>query len=245
MATQQNSKLKNNEEQTVRRKTAIAKMELKSEAVFLHMRGQAGEAIHKSLYRMGELFKMTHRSSDKKAYNTIKEWFQTEIIDFTNKDIDKLVNYFETLQSQLVPGYIFLDIKNPNMDLEFSIIHKSHLEIINLISKIDIVMDDIEAIALSGSFDDDIENSARNQALSILNNISSKIFKVTKPGKRNGGPFSPGFFLENLQKGVFTLYPDADTDTKVKSNVVNMDSKNESKLSDKKTKSDVELTEAV
>ena len=244
MATQKNASIKNSNDQTVRRKTAVTKIELKSEAVYLHMRGQSGEAIHKSLYRMGELFKMTHRSSDKKVYNTIKDWFQTEIIDVAEQDIDKLVNYFEALQSELVPGYSFLDIKNPKMDLEFSIIHKSHLDIINLISKIDIVMDDIEAIALSGSFDDDIENNARNQALSILNNIASKIFKITKPGKRNGGPFSPGFFLEGLQKGVFTLYPDPDT--KVESNVVNMDSKNESELIAKKTDTEnVELTEAV
>lgn len=70
-------------------------------------------------------------------------------------------------------------------------------------------MDEIETISLSCSWDDDeIENISRTQALLILNNISSKIFKVTKPGKRNGGQFSPIFFIEGLNKGVFTLYPD-------------------------------------
>ncbi|GGP59128.1 hypothetical protein GCM10009347_26940 [Shewanella algicola] len=235
MANQPNRKGSN--ESPVRRKTGVAQIELKSEAVYLHMRGQSGEALNNSLYRLGELFKMTNRSTNKTTYNMLKEWFQNEIISIADNEIDKLSSHFDSLQSELIPGYSFVDIKNPDMNLEINIIHKSHIEVINIISKIDLIMDDIEAIALSGTFDDDIEQSSRNQALLILNNISSKIFKVTKPGKRNGGPFSPVFFLEGLQKGVFSLYPDAEKE----SNVVNIESTNDKNTAEES----VELTEAV
>lgn len=232
----------------VRRKTGVANVELKSESVFLHMRGQSGEALNNALYRLGELFKMTSRSSNKNTYNKLKEWFNDEILSVADKEIDNLCTHFESLQNELVPSYSFVDIKNPVMNLDINIIHKSHIEVINVISKIDIVMDDIEALSLSGAFDDEIEQSSRNQALLILNNISSKIFKVTKPGKRNGGSFSPVFFLEGLQKGVFTLYPDAKPDAE--DNVVKMENKNESnetsEIEDEaKDQTNVELTEAV
>ncbi|MEH6454693.1 MAG: hypothetical protein V7749_00095 [Cocleimonas sp.] len=244
MATKQNAKRNDDSDQQVRRKTGVAKIDLKSEAVYLHMRGQAGDALNNSLYRLGELFKMTNRSANQTTYIKLKEWYENEIISVADNDIDKLVNYFQSLQNELAPGYSFIDIKNPVMNLDISIIHKSHLEVINIISKIDFVMDDIEAFALSGSFDDDIEKSSRHQALIILNNISSKIFKVTKPGKRNGGPFSPVFFLEGLQKGVFSLYPDAIMNEEI--NVVNMESKSEAVLVvEKPTNTDIELTEVV
>jgi hypothetical protein len=244
MVAKQNPNRKTETEEPVRRKTGVAKIDLKSESVYLHMRGQAGDALNNSLYRLGELFKMTNRSANQTTYNMLKEWFQKDIISVADNDIDKLVNYFQSLQNELAPGYSFIDIKNPVMSLDISIIHKSHLEIINIISKIDFVMDDIEAFSLSGSFDDDIEKSSRQQALIILNNISSKIFKVTKPGKRNGGPFSPVFFLEGLQKGVFSLYPDAPLNEK--DNVVNMKSKVEDVLVvEKPTNTDIELAEVV
>lgn len=193
----------------VKRKTGVAKLKLKSESVFLYMRGQSGENLNKSLYRIGELFKMTSRSTNKDSFNKIRTWFVSEILDYGQKEIDKLMNHFETLQDNTIPGISFVDIKSPDMELDISIIHKSHAEIINLITKIDYIMDEIETMSLSGSWDDDgLEQTARTQALLILNTIALKIFKVTKPGKRNGGAFSAVYFLEGLQSGVFTLYPD-------------------------------------
>ncbi|MBB1438452.1 hypothetical protein [Shewanella sp. SG41-4] len=246
MANQTNRKT--DVDSQVRRKTGVAQIELKSESVFLHMRGQAGDALNNSLYRLGELFKMTNRSANKTTYNMLKEWFQNEIINVAEIEIEKLATHFESLQSDVIPGYSFVDIKNPQMNLDINIIHKSHIEVINIISKIDFIMDDIEAIALSGTFDDEVEQSSRNQALLILNNISTKIFKVTKPGKRNGGAFSPVYFLEGLQKGVFSLYPDDNQPNNDKSNdkVITLESKEVKTKSDNSVEqSSVELTEAI
>jgi hypothetical protein len=250
MAQSPKTKRKVEAETQVRRKTGVARVELKSESIYLHMRGQSGDALNNSLYRLGELFKMTNRSSNKTTYNTLMQWFEKEIISTSNKDIEKLVSYFDSLQENILPGFEFIDIKNPDMALEINIIHKSHLEIINIISRVDLIMDDIEALSLSGSWEDDIEQSARNQALLILNNISSRIFKATKPGKRNGGPFSPVVFLEGLQNGVFTLYQESDV---TDDNVVNIDDKSQTTKDEniqvednnKTSTSNAELTEAV
>ncbi|SUJ10043.1 hypothetical protein [Shewanella morhuae] len=194
---------------TVRRKTGVAQMQLKSESIYLYMRGQSGDTLNNAMYRLGELFKMTSRSTNKSTHTKIKEWFENEIIAPAKTEAESLMCSLETLQEQIVAGISFSDIKTPDMTIPVSIIHKSHLEVINIITQIDFIMDEIETISLSCSWDDDeIENISRTQALLILNNISSKIFKVTKPGKRNGGQFSPIFFIEGLNKGVFTLYPD-------------------------------------
>lgn len=193
----------------VRRKTGVAQMQLKSESIFLYMRGQSGDSLNNAMYRLGELFKMASRSTNKSTHSKIKEWFENEIISPAKKEAERLMFSLETLQEQIVAGISFSDIKSPDMTIPVSIIHKSHLEVINLITQIDFIMDEIETISLSCPWgDDEIEHASRTQSLIILNTISSKIFKITKPGKRNGGQFSPVFFIEGLNKGVFTLYPD-------------------------------------
>lgn len=201
---------------TVSRKTGIAQINLKSEAAFLYMRGQSGKTLNNAMYRLGELFKMTGRSANKSTHTMIKEWYENDIILPAKSEVENLMSALETLQEQIVPGITFVDVKNPDMSISVNIIHKSHLDVINLISQIDFMMDEIETISLSCSWDDEIEQTSRTQALLILNNIASRIFKVTKPGKRNGGQFSPIFFIEGLNKGVFTLYPDlVENDNKV------------------------------
>jgi len=194
--------------ESVRRKTGVAEMQLKSESIYLYMRGQSAGTLNNAMYRLGELFKMTSRSANKTTHNMIKEWFENDIISAAKLETESLMASLEALQEQIVPGISFIDIKTPDMTIPVNIIHKSHLEILNLVSQIDFIMDEIETISLSCPWEEEIDHASRTQALLILNTIASKIFKVTKPGKRDGGQFSPIFFIEGLNKGVFTLYPD-------------------------------------
>ncbi|MCU8005874.1 hypothetical protein [Shewanella sp. SM96] len=229
--------------ESVRRKTGVAEMQLKSESIYLYMRGQSGGTLNNAMYRLGELFKMTSRSANKTTHNMIKEWFENDIISAAKLETEKLMASLEALQEQIVAGINFVDIKSPDMTIPVNIIHKSHLEVINLVSQIDFIMDEIETISLSCPWDEEIEQTSRTQALLILNNIASKIFKVTKPGKRDGGQFSPIFFIEGLNKGVFTLYPDLIENS---NNVVNIKkSENDNETTTTESSVEIGLTEVV
>jgi hypothetical protein len=196
-------------ENNVRRKTGVVRVSFKSEAAYLYMRGNQGTILNNAMYRLGELFKLTSTSYDKVVFNQIKDWFEQDIISPAIKELEDLNNQLKGLQDEVDSGLEFINVKNPNMTLEFDVIHKSHGEIFNIVRKIDFLMDDIETLLLTGVDDDDnIEDSSRNQMSLILNNISRKIFTVTKPGKRNGGPFNTLYFVQQLKLGVFSLYPE-------------------------------------
>ncbi|MFV7762341.1 hypothetical protein ACNPKZ_17505 [Shewanella algae] len=200
---------KSNSKDTIRRKTGVAELEFKSEAVFLFMRSRSGRTLNNAMYRIAELFKMTNNANNLEVFNQLKEWFSNEIIGKAQKEIEKLIAHYEKLQEESISSINFVDIKNPSMKVKFDVIHKSHMAVIDLISKIDFIMDDIEAMELSSSWNEDsVEKDSRTQALYILTQISMKVFSTTKPGKREGGAFSAEFFIEGLKSGVFTLYPD-------------------------------------
>lgn len=208
---------KSNETKTTRRKTGVARLTFKSESVYLFMRKTPGDNLNNAMYRMGELFKMTSRSHDKELFNSLIEWFNNQVIIPADTEIEGLKTQLEILREEADSGIEFLDIKNPDMFIDVDVIHKSHGQIFTLLSKIDFVMDDIEALVLSGIDDDDnIEESSRLKMNLIINTIARKIFTVTKPGKRNGGAFSPVFFIQQLQQGVFSLYPEKMTNENTK-----------------------------
>ncbi|GIU41076.1 hypothetical protein TUM3794_20680 [Shewanella colwelliana] len=205
--TKSNSKTVNKD--TVRRKTGVAELELKSEAVFLFMRSRSGKTLNNAMYRIAELFKMANNANNIDVFNQLKDWYSNEVIGKAQEEINNLVEHYEKLQEGNISSINFIDIKNPSMKVKFDVIHKSHMAVIDLISKIDFIMDDIEAMELSSSWSDDsIEKSSRTQALYILTQISMKVFKTTKPGKRDGGAFNAAYFIDGLKSGVFTLYPD-------------------------------------
>ncbi|QIR16433.1 hypothetical protein [Shewanella aestuarii] len=238
----------------VRRKTGVVRLSFKSESTFLYMRSNQGSILNNAMYRMAELFKLTSTSYDKVVFNQIKEWFDTEIIEVATKEIESLRNQLTELQNEVDTGLEFINVKNPNMTLDFDVIHKSHGEIFNIVSKIDFLMDDIETLLLTGiDDDDDIEGASRNQMNLILNNISKKIFTVTKPGKRNGGPFNTMYFVQQLKLGVFSLYPEKNIEEQSieKTDITNAKSTEESLIKEfDKGQSDIvvnqnELAEAV
>lgn len=206
------SQVKINKEKPTRRKTGVVRLTFKSESVFLFMRKGPGENLNNAMYRMGELFKMTSRSHDKKLFNNLVDWFSTEVIIPSKLEIDGLKKQLEVLREESDSGIEFLSIKNPEMNIDIDVIHKSHGEIISLLTEIDFLMDDIETLLLSGIDDDDeVEESSRVKMHLIINNIARKIFTVTKPGKRNGGAFSAVYFIQQLQQGVFSLYPEGES----------------------------------
>ncbi|MGI2115605.1 hypothetical protein ACRWQL_00080 (plasmid) [Shewanella sp. HL-SH4] len=203
------SPAKNVKENIVRRKTGVVRITFKSEATYLYMRSNQGGILNNAMYRMAELFKLTSTSYNKVLLNQIKDWFEKEIILPATTELENLNNQLKHLQEEVDSGLEFINVKNPNMTLEFDVIHKSHGEIFNVIRKIDFLMDDIETLLLTGVDDDEnIEDSSRSQMNLILNSISRKIFAVTKPGKRDGGPFNSLYFVQQLKLGVFSLYPD-------------------------------------
>ncbi len=236
------------QDKQLRRKTGVVRLTFKSESVFLFMRKSAGDNLNNAMYRIGELFKMTSRSHDKKLYTELCNWFDNEVIASAKVDIENLKNQLKALQEETDSELTFLNVKNPDMTIDVEIIHKSHGAIFNILNQVDFLMDDIETLILSGIDDDeDIEDSSRAKMNLIINNISRKIFTVTKPGKRDGGPFNSLFFIQQLQKGVFSLYPkketvQEDTPTKIENKEDDeiMSGANEDNLSDASKKPDNE-----
>ncbi|WP_076415060.1 hypothetical protein [Shewanella sp. UCD-KL12] len=207
-----NSTQVNNNEKPTRRKTGVVKQSFKSESVYLSMRKTPGTNLNNAMYRMGELFKMTSRSHDKQLHNQLVEWFNTEVLIPAELEIASLESQLAALRDDSDSGIEFISIKNPDMFLEIDIIHKSHIQILSLLTKVDFLMEDIELLLLSNIDDDDgIEESSRTNMNLIINNMSRKIFTVTKPGKRNGGAFSAVYFIQQLQQGVFSLFPEIGT----------------------------------
>lgn len=200
-----NSKPKNNQP-TIRRKTGVIKLPLKSETMFRYLSSPTGDIANNALLRIGELLLMAQRRRNMDIFEDIQTWYTQTVLEGAQKNIESLEAQAEVLSEETMIE--FDDFKSPEMIIEFNIIHPSHHAYIKLIQRLDTVVDEIESHILAGAGESSDTNSMRNQVYQIIRSISDLIFKVTKPGKRDGGPFKTDYFIEQLKNGVFSLYPD-------------------------------------
>lgn len=190
-------------EPRVRRRVLNLKMKVKSEAMFLALRDNALSTLNNSMYRIGELYKLAERHYSRDILNQVNDWYIKNIINDVSAYSEQLKELSENLSNEV--QFELGEMATPNMEITFEVIHNSLPELIKQLQIIDRQLESIEVDVLCGAGELDTIQQVKKHLKHQLDLISSKIFRVTTPGKRNGGPFNARYYLDQIRDGVFSM----------------------------------------
>lgn len=172
-----------------------------------------GAKLEDSFHRLGLIVMLT--STDKKICSKVLEWKNKlkNILDDEVSSLSKMKQIvLDKNESLKLP-----EVSTPDSySYTFSIQHPIAWGMIDTLKTIDLEVAEIENLWLAGVVSDEEKSSFSSKARNILRVHSSKIFKATSPGKRNGGRFNVGQFLTLLRGGLELYVDEKDLDELVK-----------------------------
>jgi len=181
-------------------KTLEATMEYKSDLTNAFLTQN-----HRRIIQMFERLAMILRlaKEDVVAYRKIMDWHNNVNLAIANEQL-------ETIEEQLVhsapKGNSGVSINIPDSyKITFEVSHPITNGILNTIKSIDAQAANAEQAFFENKIDDPQLESARRQAMKVMNGILDRIGKVTSPGKREGGNFSTSHYVKLLKEPNFDL----------------------------------------
>lgn len=181
-------------------KTLEATMEYKSDLTNAFLTQN-----HRRIIQMFERLAMILRlaKEDVTAYRKIMDWHNSINLAIANEQL-------ETIEEQLIHsapkgnGNVSINIPD-SYKITFEVSHPITNGILNTIKNIDAQAASAEQAFFEGKIDDPQLDSARRQAMKVMNGILDRIGKVTSPGKREGGSFSTTHYVKLLKEPNFDL----------------------------------------
>ena len=163
-----------------------------------------GDKVIDAFHRLGLIVMLT--TTDKKIHSRVVEW-RDKLKGLLDKDVASLSeeknNLLSKNESLKLP-----EVSTPDSySYVFNIQHPIIWTLIDVLKNIDLELSETENLWLAGVISDEEKTRLSSKARNILRIHSSKIFKATSPGKRSGGRFNVGQFL-NLLRGGLELYVD-------------------------------------
>lgn len=186
-------------------KIMLYTIQFRSKNLFEYMNEDGGKAIG-ALTRIGSLLLMV--SKDEKLNGPLSNWFDSIFIS-TEQEIEKIESqknvFAQMLEFDMPPMHIPKEYV-----YEVEIHHPTAWKLINLIKKVDVVLDEMEALWFAGVVTQPELDQAKTQSLAVIRKTIQSIFEVTAPGKREGGPFSPQRFIQVMRanSGIAPLVKD-------------------------------------
>lgn len=154
--------------------------------------------------RLGAIFRMAR--TDRAAYTKVRDWHYEKNIAIAAMQIETLQEQREQLASKVE----FVTEANINIPdsykITFELSHPVGNSITQLIKTLDSELAEIEKLFMSGLLDDLEYEQASRQAIAVMSGVVDRIYKVTSPGKREGGAFSVALYMNFLRDPNFDLH---------------------------------------
>ncbi|MDC9502950.1 hypothetical protein [Pseudoalteromonas sp. Angola-18] len=153
--------------------------------------------------RLAAILRMAKSSSD--AYTRISEWHRDINLGVAQAQLD-IFHEHRLEREKSLPVMDEFTINTPDdYTMQFEVSHPVGLSITQLIMAVDKELNAIEKLFMCGALDDLEYAEACRQAAAIVTGVTSRIMKVTSPGKRKGGQFYPRYYLEFLRDPHFNM----------------------------------------
>ncbi|ALU46145.1 hypothetical protein [Pseudoalteromonas rubra] len=153
--------------------------------------------------RLGAIFRIAR--TNPAAYDKIRSWHYDVNLLIARTQLDTLQELRAQKQAQAhFDGHF--ELNRPECyEVIFEVSHPVGITIPQLIKEVDAEIDEIETLFMFGMIDDTEYAAACKQASVIISGVVDRLNKVTAPGKREGGSFSPRHFVEILNNPNFEL----------------------------------------
>lgn len=205
-------------EKQIRRRTGVINQCINSEYLFFLLKGNTGSYLNNAMYRLGELFIFAQQRRDKEIIADINKWYRDQVLSFITNEIKELKADIDVITDRDNSELSFDSFKKPNMFFEFDVIHNSYPKLINLICQLDALTEELEINSLLGVATDEEFHHLKNRIYNVIGHAGKLIFKVTQPGKRNGGSYNVSYFYDQLKNGVFSFYPEQPSENQSQTN---------------------------
>lgn len=158
--------------------------------------------------RLGAIFRMAR--SDKEAYAKVRDWHYETNIAIAEMQIETLQEQREQIAANAVLASENTINVPDSYKIVFELSHPVGNTITQLIKSLDSELAEIEKVFMNGLMDDLEYEQASRQAIAVMSGVVDRIYKVTSPGKRDNGPFSPALYMKYLKDPTFDLHERTD-----------------------------------
>jgi hypothetical protein len=189
--------------------------------------------------RLGAIFRMAR--TDRASYEKVRDWHYEKNIAIAELQIETIQEQREQLLGEQVFDATNA-IKIPDTyKITFELSHPVGNTITQLIKSLDAQLAEIEAVFMNGLIDDLQYEQASRQALAVMSGVVDRIYKVTSPGKREGGAFSVALYMSFLRDPKFDLHSLTDIPRELRATFAGSDTESAPDKSDVESGSNEQL----
>lgn len=190
-------------------KTKTIEATIKYQSDFMHSYLTRHEMSTLNIFeRLGAIFRMAR--SDKDAYEKVRGWHYETNIAIAEMQIETLQEQREKISANTVVATENTINVPDSYNIVFELSHPVGNTITQLIKSLDGELAEIEKVFMNGLMDDLEYEQASRQAIAVMSGVVDRIYKVTSPGKRENGPFSPSLYMKFLKDPSFDLHERTD-----------------------------------
>lgn len=186
-------------------KTKTLEAHIKYQSDFMHGYLTRNEMSILNIFeRLGAIFRMAR--TDRGAYTKVRDWHYEKNIAIAAMQVETLQEQREQIASKVeIMSETTINVPD-SYQITFELSHPVGNSITQLIKTLDSELAEIEKLFMSGLLDDLEYEQASRQAIAVMSGVVDRIYKVTSPGKREGGPFSVALYMNYLRDPKFDLH---------------------------------------
>jgi len=166
--------------------------------------------IHKFLAERSErIMQVTERlasalralSVERDAYEQLSSWISVTINE-ARDEINEIATQRKIMEKTLTKEQRKVSVKTPDRyQVKFEFTTPIGAQVIALVNDIDQELAEAQRIYFAGAMNDLELAEANKQGFKIINAFIEKVFKVTSPGRREGGRFQAEQFAKSMKAG--------------------------------------------
>lgn len=143
-------------------------------------------------------------SVEREAYEQLSTWISTSITE-AREEINEIATQRKIMEKTLSKEQRKVSVNTPDKyQVKFEFTTPIGGQIISLVKDVDQELAEAQRIYFAGAMNDLELAEANKQGFKIINAFIEKVFKVTSPGRREGGRFEAAQFAKSMKEGALS-----------------------------------------
>jgi hypothetical protein len=140
-------------------------------------------------------------SVERDAYEQLSSWISVTINE-ARAEINEIATQRKIMEKTLSKEQRKVNVNTPDKyQVKFEFTTPIGAQVISLVKDVDQELAEAQRIYFAGAMNDLELTEANKQGFKIINAFIEKVFKVTSPGRREGGRFEAAQFAKSMKEG--------------------------------------------